>query len=223
MRMSETLAIANPRSLYALCVHGLIDIPDTDSAAKALRLVTSVELAPIVNHSLRTFFHAGLVGAHEGIRAVVDYDPEMLFYACVFHDVGTANIYDGPQRFEVEGADAAARFLRDEGVEAPLVERVWEAVALHTSPGIAERLGPLTRLVRLGVIADFNGSPVATPAQLTAMEAAYPRLEIERVLADVVISQALGQPSKAPSASWPGWLLHAHVAGLDTGEVNPAF
>ena len=48
-------------------------------------------------------------------------------------------VASGIQRFEVDGADMAAKFLTDNGVAARGVDLVWEAIALHSSPGIAER------------------------------------------------------------------------------------
>jgi hypothetical protein len=64
-------------------------------------------------------------------------------------------------RFEVEGADLAAAVLREHGVPEPDVDRVWEAIALHTSPGIAARRGLLSYLTREGVGIDFGRRPRA--------------------------------------------------------------
>ena len=41
-------------------------------------------------------------------------------------------------RFEVDGANAARDFLRKYGVPESSVEMVWDAIALHTTPGIPE-------------------------------------------------------------------------------------
>jgi hypothetical protein len=130
---------------------------------------------------------------------------------------------DGPQRFEVEGADAASRFLASWGVAADARRRVWEAIALHTCTGIAERLGPLTRLTRAGVVADFAGPAVAGPARRREFESLLPRLDVERHLADAVVRQAVDNPAKAPPSTWPGALLRAHLADPHRTGVNPAF
>ena len=61
----------------------------------------------------------------------------------VLHDVGLTSQADRGRRFEVDGAEAAVDLLRANGLEAARAEIVWNAIALHTSPGIAER----TRLV----------------------------------------------------------------------------
>ncbi|MEU6532941.1 HD domain-containing protein [Streptomyces sp. NPDC046928] len=177
----------------------------------------------ILNHSIRVWLVAEHLGRRQGIG---DVAREALAVACLFHDAGTAAPYDGPQRFEVEGADAARAFLTDHDWPAPLIEEVWEAVALHTSPGIAERMGPLPQLVRQAVLVDFGRSDLIDPADqepLLSALAGFPRLDIETVLGDAVVAQAVRCPQKAPPSSWPGGLLAAHLAHPTHGGVNPAF
>jgi hypothetical protein len=127
----------------------------------------------------------------------------------------------------VEGADAAAGFLDGHGVPAAARQRIWEAIALHTSPGIAERMGPVTRLTRAGVLTDFGrppaGVPGVTAAQRGEIEGRHPRLDIERELGDAIVRQAVAKPAKAPRSSWPGGLLAAHLADPHRDGVNPAF
>ncbi|MGQ4512781.1 HD domain-containing protein [Streptomyces sp. DW26H14] len=190
---------------------GLPALPQHSGALRAREAVVALERPAIANHSFRTYVWALLAGEKRGMRAGADFDADLLFYACVLHDLGTADAHDGPSRFEVEGADAAAELLAAQGVGSAEIDQVWEAIALHTSPHIAERRGPLALLTRLGVLADFQG-PGADHSQLVAeTERAYPRLDIERELTDAVVSQALRKPEKAPEHSWPGGLLRARL------------
>ena len=195
-------------------------IPQSGLAARAAELARTHTPPAIVNHSVRTFLHAVVAGDR---LEVTDYDPDELFLACILHDVGTAAAFDGPQRFEVEGADAAAHFLRVEGVGSATISRIWEAIALHTSPGIAERMGVLTRLTRIGVVTDFGRGSLASHELAAEIEQRYPRLDIERTLADAVVRQAIGQPGKAPASTWPGGLLRAHLADPDAPGLNAGF
>jgi hypothetical protein len=208
-------------------------LPESALCVAAVELARLHEHPAITNHSIRTFLHAQLTARPLGLRAGSDYDVEELFVACVLHDIGTAEAYNGPQRFEVEGADAASEFLRSRGAPADACQRVWEAIALHTSPGIAERLGPLTRLTRAGVVSDFAGPstasrpaaspPEASQAQRDEIESLLPRLDVERHLGDAVVRQAVENPAKAPPSTWPGGLLRAHLADPLMEGVNPAF
>ncbi|QBR87580.1 HD domain-containing protein [Microbacterium sp. dk485] len=180
--------------------------------------VRAEEEEAIFHHSVRVYLLALAQAPEIGARP----DPEALFLACIFHDYGTAPDEPGPERFEVEGADAAARFLTEAGWDAARIDEVWQAIALHTTPGIAERRGPIPLLTRLGVRADFGGGTVS-PAIRRDVEHEYPRLEIERVLADAVVRQALDRPEKAPSGSWAGAMRAAFLADPTRPGLNPAF
>ncbi|MDV9172279.1 hypothetical protein R6V09_19475 [Streptomyces sp. W16] len=57
------------------------------------------------------------------------------------HDLGVADLAQGDARFEVEGADLAATLPSEQGVDARDVDRVWESIALHTSPGPPNGVG----------------------------------------------------------------------------------
>lgn len=183
------------------------ELPADPIATRAIELATQHVHPAVLNHSVRTYLYARLAAESRG---VADYPRDLLFLACVLHDIGTADAYDGTQRFELDGADGAAEFLTSQGMAADRVDQVWEAIALHTSPQIAERRGPVTMLTRLGVRADFGA---ATDADRLRLEERYPRLDIERVLTGAVVAQALRRPDKAPEWSWPGGLLRAHQAG----------
>ena len=50
-------------------------------------------------------------------------------------------------RFEVDGANAARDFLRKYGVPESSVEMAWDAIALHTTPGIPEHKKAVVALV----------------------------------------------------------------------------
>lgn len=191
-------------------VNSVRELPESDLCRAALELARRHEHPAILNHSIRTFLHAEHAAA-----LGLDHDRDELYVACVLHDLGTADAYNGTQRFEVDGADAAADFLASQGVPADARHRIWEAIALHTCAGIAERMAPLTRLVRAGVVRDFGGP--------TDLDALLPRLDVEYHLARAVVRQALTNPAKAPAATWPGGLLRAHLADPHTDGPNPAF
>lgn len=180
-------------------------------ASAAVALINEVEHVAIVNHSVRVYLYAtALADLHEMVGGV-DFDGGELAYACLLHDLGTAERHDGAQRFEVDGADGAVAWLSALGYQGSQLERVWEAIALHTTPQIAERSGPIARLTRLGVVTDFGRDLVPAAVRQEA-ERIYPRLDIERVLSGRVVEQALRKPSKAPGASWAADLVRAHRA-----------
>lgn len=86
----------------------LIDLPTSPVARAALAAVTTSVSTSVAHHSIRSFLFAELLATHEGARDDAAYDRNLLFAACVMHDLGTGATATGAQRFEVEGADLAA-------------------------------------------------------------------------------------------------------------------
>ena len=188
----------------------------------------------IFNHSLRVYIYAQALAQHAHSPWAAPDRLPILFAACLFHDMGCASENDGPQRFEVCGADAAAEQLREFSVDDAKIHEVWTAIALHTSPGIAERIAPLARILRLAVLADFNvltETPWITESEVKVIEYGYrrsveeqlPRLSAEQVLGDVVVEQGMRQPTKAPAASWVGIMVRAAKEEPEWKGVNRAF
>jgi hypothetical protein len=61
------------------------------------------------------------------------------------------------ERFEVDGANTARDFLRQHGIAQASIGIVWDAVALHTTPGIPQHKEPEVALVTAGVEMDVLG------------------------------------------------------------------
>ncbi|KAK0390971.1 hypothetical protein NLU13_0473 [Sarocladium strictum] len=218
---------------------GVLDcIPSEKWCLDALEAARANLPEAIFNHSLRVYLIARWLAKREPNHDLDGPDSlPLVFAAAIFHDIGACELYNGKQRFEVEGADAAAAHLEANGVSKSDSHRVWTAIALHTSPGIAERIDPLTRLIRVAVKIDFSSEQRALykAEDLSwEIEQHLPRLDIERVLAKAVVDQAEKIPKsidrttwldsdKHPSSSWPGILLRAHIENPDCDGVNPAF
>ncbi|MGW3078103.1 HD domain-containing protein [Kitasatospora sp. NPDC001132] len=194
-----------------------LDLPTGPLAEAVLSTARASETAPIVNHSVRSFLFAQLLADHEGCLTDAAYDRDLLFAATVLHDLGTGSLAKGGARFEVEGADLAADLLRRHEVPEADVDRVWEAIALHTSPGIAERRGLLCHLTRAGVCADFGRDAEITARWEKQIHAAYPRLAMVRSLVDAIVERAARSDAAAPRYSFGGELLRERRADGVTG------
>tara|TARA_R110002003_G_scaffold96_4_gene7381 strand:+ start:13990 stop:14670 length:681 start_codon:yes stop_codon:yes gene_type:complete len=202
-------------------------IPETRISQSAYSHASSLLAPPILNHSIRVYLYATALARHTDSIYVSDpAKHDLLFTACLFHDIGTTVAYDGPLRFEIEGADAAVKHLSQYAVPEQDKHDVWTAIACHTSPQIAERIGELSRLVRLAVITDFGrvseAWEVLEPLR-AKLESDFERKGIEKVLGDAVVEQAKQRPEKAPMVSWPGVMLKAAVAEPEWDGVNKAF
>ncbi|KAM5349619.1 hypothetical protein ACJ41O_006124 [Fusarium nematophilum] len=215
----------------------LAQIPDSPVCHSALDLARNALSSPILNHSLRVYLLAKYLGQKESSPFASEPHLALLFVAAIHHDMGTSDLYNGSQRFELCSADCAKAHLLDNSYSEAQAHQVWTAIAVHTSAGIAERIDPLSRLIRLAVKADFGSREYRAKLEVDRycdeIEILLPRLDVEKTLADAVVKQAekipqldsLTWPSteKFPSASWPGMLLRAHAENPEYSGVNPAF
>lgn len=176
----------------------IVALPASPLATDALEIIGTAMNMPIANHSVRTYLFARLAAADQGRQAGRDYDDDLLFCTCVLHDIGITDAANGNQRYEVDGADFVAGFLRDHGRSEADVATVWEAVALNTSGGIAERRGPICALARAGVVIDFGRDTDFIPeATASAIHLAYPRIDLATEFVDAVVGQAVANPPKS--------------------------
>lgn len=204
-------------ALTYLLMQQVPDLPDTSVARAAIRLARSTESPSVFNHSVRSYLFGELVASHYGMRAGVDYHSEALFLGCVLHDLGVGTAAPGKARFEVEGADLAAAFLTEQGCERAIVDGVWEAIALHSSMGIADRRGALCLLTQSGIGADFGrNAEVIDEQTAAAIHARYPRLSMARTLVDAIVAHAQRSADAAPPYSMPGDLLRERQSGSPT-------
>ncbi|MFD9740166.1 HD domain-containing protein [Umezawaea sp. NPDC059074] len=156
-----------------------IAIPDTRLVAEATDLVHDAASPLIYHHSRRVFLFGSLQGQRLGLTA----DPELLYVGALFHDLGLTEEYRRTdQRFEVDGADEARRFLVSHGVPAEKAHLAWEAVALHTTPGIPWHMAPEVALVTAGVETDVLGIgySLLDRALIDEVVAAHPRPDFKR-------------------------------------------
>lgn len=151
-----------------------VEIPDSALAREATELVREAASPLVFHHSRRVFLWGTLRGREEGVVA----DPELLYVGAMFHDLGlTERFRRTDQRFEIDGADEARRFLRSHGVSGEAAELVWTAIALHTTPEIPLHMAPEIALVTRGVELDVLGIGyrAVTDGERAAVVAAHPR------------------------------------------------
>lgn len=151
-----------------------VGTPNSAMAAAAAQTVRSAEGELVYQHSLRVFHWASLAAKHRGLAV----DPELLYVAALFHDYGLTTRYQESRlRFEVDGANAARDFLQRHGVSEGDAQRVWLAIALHTTNGVPAKLEPMAALLADAANMDLvaAGYDGFTPAERNAVETAFPR------------------------------------------------
>jgi HD superfamily phosphodiesterase len=151
-----------------------VDIPDSALAREATELVREVASPLLFDHSRRVFVFGSLRGREQGL----DFDPELLYVGAMFHDLGLTQKYRRTdQRFEIDGADEARRFLHSHGITGEAADRVWTGIALHTTPEIPLHMAPEIALVTRGVELDVLGIGYGaiSDEHRAAVVAAHPR------------------------------------------------
>jgi hypothetical protein len=99
-----------------------------------------------------------LFAAEQGRQQKLRFDPELLYVAAAFHDFGLIKKFSSEdERFEVDGANAVRQFLSAHNIPEEQVQTAWEAIALHTTPGITQYMRPEVALLYSGVLLDVLG------------------------------------------------------------------
>src|SRR3989441_5556710 len=192
-------------------MNDILVLPTGALADASLAIARSSVSRSIVDHSIRSFLFARLLADDAGCLNDADYDEDLLFAATVMHDLGLGEHATGEARFEVEGADLAAAVLRKYGVNEADVDRVWEAIALHSSVGIAQRRGLLTYLTHKGVFIDAGRITDAVADRLREeVLNVYPRPAGDRSIADAIVAHATRSEAAAPPGSLAFELLRQH-------------
>lgn len=195
-------------------------LPDNDLCSAALDLMLGVSPTVIANHNIRSYLFARELAAAKGLRSGADYDDELVFLSCILHDLGVTDLGAGEQRFEADGADAAARFLRAHDVTEDRVTTVWQCIALHSSVGLANRFGAEQSVTFFGISLDIDGREkgLLHDGFAERVHTRWPRHDVGYALASAIAEGAQNNPAKAPPFTLP-----AHLHQLINGGASPTF
>jgi hypothetical protein len=165
-------------------VLGDITVPDTPLIARAIEYARIHSEPVLFNHAVRSWLFAVRLGQLQGIV----HDAEVVAVGTLLHDIGLTNHFVGHKRFEVEGADAARVFAREQGLDERRVQLVWDTVALNSTPSIALYKEPEVALSTAGIALDFGGLQYdqIPKDEMKSVLAAFPRLDMKQAFTDAV-------------------------------------
>ncbi len=188
-----------------------VRIPDTALVGKAIRLAHDVSSPLVFNHVMRTFVFGSLIARRHGLP----YDEEVACLGAVLHDLGLTDHAQGQKRFEVAGADAARHFVRAHGFAQDKAEKVWDAIALHTSLGIAGEKPLEIALTHLGASVDVIGIGLDAidAAVVEQVLSLYPRGDFKNAFFDLLVANFAKKPMLATAHSWAMEICRNHVHG----------
>jgi HD domain len=178
-------------------ITSVIQIPDTKLAKEATEILREQSTDLLYNHSIRVYLFA----AEQGRQAKLRFDPELLYVSAAFHDLGLIKKYSSDtERFEVDGANAVRQFLVAHNVPEEQVRTAWEAIALHTTPGVTQYMRPEVALLFTGVGLDVLGEGFDKfPEDLREeIVAAYPRVNFK----EGIVKAFFGGFAHKPGTTW---------------------
>ena len=154
-----------------------VSVPDTPAISHAIEYARKHSEPYLFNHVMRSWLFAVILA--ELNQAA--YDAEVLAVTTILHDLGLTEAFEGPLRFEVEGANAARAFASREGIDGRRGQLIWDGVALNSTPSIALHKEAEVALSTAGIALDWGGwgSDKLTEAQMKAIVDAFPRLEMK--------------------------------------------
>jgi hypothetical protein len=149
---------------------------DSKIARAATQLSREVSPPYLFNHAVRTFLFGSLIGR----RLRQKFDEEVLYLACILHDLGLTERFEGELPFEIQGAEAAKAFLEKSAYAKDKTGVVWDGIAMHASL-IGHYKQPEIRLVGEGAGADVVGPDYSQidKANVDEILGVFPRLEFK--------------------------------------------
>jgi hypothetical protein len=166
--------------------HAQPGVPETKMTREASGLLREFSTPLLFNHSHRVFFWANELGRQTGKK----FDAELLFICAAFHDLGLLKKFSSAtDRFEVDSANAVRQFLELHDVPAARIQTAWDAIALHTTPGIAAYKPLEVELLYNGVGLDVLGIGYERfPEDLRrSVVAQYPRVNFKQDIAQAFL------------------------------------
>jgi hypothetical protein len=130
-----------------------LPVPQDDLSLATWRWAQSTLPRYLLAHSVRSYCWGAAIGAWEGWTV----DPQILWTASLFHDVGLTRIPRNTMCFEVEGAEIARRFLERHGMSQSAADRAAVAIILHMQPAVTLADGVESALLDRATAVDVRG------------------------------------------------------------------
>lgn len=169
-----------------------VEVPDSAPVARAIEFAHAHSSPWLFNHAMRSWLFASVLARLDGTA----HDPEVLAIITLLHDLGLTASFQGELRFEVEGANAARDFAREQGLDEHRCQLVWDGVALNSTPSICLHKEAEPALGVLGVGLDWGGWGIERipPSVMGGIVKAFPRLQMKHEFTDAVCMLCASRP-----------------------------
>jgi hypothetical protein len=159
-----------------------VSVPDSPVVAAVIEYAQRLSEPYLFNHAMRSWLFSEMIGRAKRI----EYDREVVAIGTILHDIGLTASVSGPNRFEVNGANAALSFIRSEGFPDRRAQLIWDLIALNSTPSLALHKEPEVAVGTMGIGLDYGGFGVEElPAgDVERILGAFPRLRMKEKFAE---------------------------------------
>src|SRR5687768_15032521 len=159
-----------------------VSVPDGPLITAVIEYAQRLSEPYLFNHAMRSWLFAELIGRTKGIN----FDREVVAVGTILHDIGLTAGVSGPNRFEVNGADATRLFIAGRGLSDRRAQLIWDLVALNSTPSLALHKEPEVAVGTMGIGLDYGGFGIeALPAgDVERILGAFPRLRMKQRFAE---------------------------------------
>jgi len=127
------------------------------------------------------------------------------------------------QSFDMDGADAAEKFARDNGLNNAEADIVWRSIVFHDGRfAITRHAGPEAMLVAIGAGGDVVDPGLSTDdekRQLAEIVTALPRLQFKKNFTALLIDHCKRKPA-SQQGTWLEGLCREQVPGAWSDTVE---
>ena len=173
-------------------VLGGITVIDTPLVTRAMDYARTHSEPFLFNHAVRSWLFGVRLGQLQGMA----HDAEVVAVGSLLHDLGLTKSFTGQRRFEIEGAEAARAFAREQGLDDRRLQLIWDSVALNSTPSIGLYKEAEVALCTAGIGLDYGGPQYdQIPAdEMNSILTEFPRLNMKRCFTDSVCGIVKAKP-----------------------------
>ena len=159
-----------------------VSVADNPLITSVIEYAQRISEPYLFNHAMRSWLFAETIGRIKGI----DYDHEVVAIGTILHDIGLTVSVSGPNRFEVNGADAALSFIKGERLSDRRAQLIWDLIALNSTPSLALHKEPEVAVGTMGIAVDYGGFGLDALAadDVQRILNAFPRLKMKHRFAE---------------------------------------
>jgi hypothetical protein len=169
-----------------------ITVPDGPVITAAIDYARRLSEPYLFNHAMRSWLFAELIGHTKKIG----YDGEVVAVGTILHDIGLTAGVSGPNRFEVNGAEAALGFIAGRGFSDRRAQLIWDLVALNSTPSLALHKEPEVAVGTMGIGLDYGGFglDVLQAGDVGRIVGEFPRLKMKDRFSEACCRRVLERP-----------------------------